>query len=101
MSSWGRALNKAASLFLGLLDIVWWVLQAKMGTSKDADMSPFEAGRRLLSSETARMSLLDRTELVFQDMDLVPLLIQVDSCRRGVSTTKGFRHPGRLYQAHD
>lgn len=48
-----------------------------MGTSKDADMSPFEAGRRLLSSETARMSLMDRTELVFQDMDLVPLLIQV------------------------
>ncbi len=53
------------------------LLQTKMGTSKDADMSPFEAGRRLLSSETARMSLMDRTELVFQDMDLVPLLIQV------------------------
>lgn len=48
-----------------------------MGTSKDADMSPFEAGRRLLSHETARMSLMDRTELVFQDMDIVPLLIQV------------------------
>jgi hypothetical protein len=52
-------------------------MQSKMGTSKDADMSPFEAGRRLLSMETTRMSLLDRTELVFQDMDLVPLLIQV------------------------
>lgn len=48
-----------------------------MGSSKDADMSPFEAGRRLLSSETSRMSLMDRTELVFQDMDLVPLLVQV------------------------
>ena len=48
-----------------------------MGNSKDADMSPFEAGRRLLSSETSRMSLMDRTELVFQDMDLVPLLVQV------------------------
>lgn len=52
-----------------------------MGTSKDADMSPFEAGRRLLSAETTRMSLLDRTELVFQDMDLVPLLIQVTMLR--------------------
>ena len=48
-----------------------------MGTSKDADMSPFVAAAKLLSMETTRMSLMDRTELVFQDMDLVPLLIQV------------------------
>ena len=48
-----------------------------MGTSKDADMSPFMAASKLLSMETTRMSLIDRTELVFQDMDLVPLLIQV------------------------
>ena len=48
-----------------------------MGTSKDADMSPFEAGRKLLSTETQRWSLSDRMDLVFQDMDLVPLLLQV------------------------
>lgn len=44
-------------------------------------MSPFEAARKLLSTETTRMSLMDRAELVFQDLDLVPLLIQVvDQC---------------------
>lgn len=42
-------------------------------------MSPFEAARKLLSTETTRWSLMDRTELVFQDMDLVPLLVQVRS----------------------
>lgn len=49
----------------------------KLGTAKDADMSPFEAGRKLLSMESARLSLGDRIDLVFQDADLVPLLIQV------------------------
>ena len=39
-------------------------------------MSPFEAGRKLLSMESARLSLGDRLDLVFQDADLVPLLIQ-------------------------
>ena len=52
-------------------------MQSKMGTSKDADMSPFEAARKLLSTETARASLSERMDLVFQDLDLVPLLIQV------------------------
>ena len=40
-------------------------------------MSPFEAGRKLLSMESARLSLGERLDLVFQDADLVPLLIQV------------------------
>ena len=48
-----------------------------MGGSKDADMSPFEAGRKLLSLESERLSLNDRIDLVFQDADLVPLLVQV------------------------
>lgn len=52
-------------------------MQSKMATNKDADMSPFEAARKLLSSESSRTSLGDRVDLVFQDMDLVPLLIQV------------------------
>lgn len=56
--------------------------QGKLGTNKDADMSPFEAARRLLSGETSQMSLMNRTELVFQDMDLVPLLIQVRPATR-------------------
>ena len=53
-----------------------WVQEGK-GAAKDFDMSPFEAARKLLSGETERMSMSDRLELVFQDMDLVPLLIQV------------------------
>ena len=56
------------------------MMQGRFGTSKDADMSPFEAARRLLSPETARMSLIDKAELVFQDIDLVPLLIQARTC---------------------
>lgn len=40
-------------------------------------MSPFEAARRLLSGETEGLSLGDQLELVFQDADLVPLLVQV------------------------
>lgn len=43
---------------------------------QDADMSPFEAARKLLDADSARLSLGDKAELVFQDMDLVPLLIQ-------------------------
>lgn len=39
-------------------------------------MSPFEAARKLLSFDCDAMSLGDQMDLVFQDMDLVPLLIQ-------------------------
>ncbi|KAL6776732.1 RFC1 [Auxenochlorella protothecoides x Auxenochlorella symbiontica] len=47
-----------------------------MGASKDLEMSPFEAGRRLLGYEGEGLSLSDQTDLVFQDADLVPLLVQ-------------------------
>ena len=57
-----------------LWECVW---QGKMAVGKDAEMSPFEAARRLLSSESERMSMGDRVDCVFQDMDLVPLLVQV------------------------
>jgi len=50
-----------------------------MGLSKDADMSPFEAGRKLLALDSAKLTLNDRIDLVFQDADLVPLLVQVAS----------------------
>ena len=68
-----------------------------MATAKDAEMSPFEAARKLLSSESERMSMGDRVELVFQDMDLVPLLLQVgssqpfgsDACFKSVADHSG------------
>ena len=47
-----------------------------LGTSKDLEMSPFEAARRLLSFEGEGLSLSDQIDLVFQDADLVPLLVQ-------------------------
>lgn len=47
-----------------------------MGTAKDLELSPFEAARRLLSPEGNELSLADQMELVFQDHDLVPLLVQ-------------------------
>jgi hypothetical protein len=43
---------------------------------KDMDKSPFECARLLLSMESARLRISDRMDCVFQDMDLVPLLIQ-------------------------
>lgn len=51
-------------------------LQNKMGANKDFEMSPFEAARKLLSSEAQHLSLGHQSDLIFQDMDLVPLLIQ-------------------------
>ena len=53
------------------------IVQGKMALSKDADMSPFEAGRKLLDLNSQKLSLNDRIDLVFQDADLVPLLVQV------------------------
>lgn len=44
--------------------------------AKDADMSPFEAARKLLDADSAKLSISAKSDLVFQDMDLVPLLIQ-------------------------
>ena len=46
------------------------------GTSKDLEMSPFEAAKRLLDVDGAALSMADQIELVFQDSDLVPLLVQ-------------------------
>ncbi len=43
-------------------------------------MSPFEAARKLLSPDCDSLSLGDQLDLVFQDMDLVPLLVQVRGC---------------------
>jgi replication factor C subunit 1 len=47
-----------------------------MSTAKDLEMSPFEAARKLLTFEAENLSLTDQMELVFQDFDLVPLLVQ-------------------------
>lgn len=45
--------------------------------SKDVEMSPFEAARRLLDMDaSSSLSFSDQIELVFQDSDLVPLLVQ-------------------------
>lgn len=51
-------------------------VQSKMGSGKDFEMSPFEAARKLLSVEAQHLSLGAQSDLIFQDMDLVPLLIQ-------------------------
>jgi len=48
---------------------------------KDADVSPFEVARRLCSGESAPVSIAARMDLVFQDADLVPLLIQARASR--------------------
>lgn len=52
------------------------IVQSKMGSGKDFEMSPFEAARKLLSVEAQHLSLGAQSDLIFQDMDLVPLLIQ-------------------------
>lgn len=52
----------------------------KSSATKDMDKSPFECARQLLSVESASWSMSDRMDAVFQDMDLVPLLVQVGPC---------------------
>ena len=51
--------------------------QVRAASVKDMDKSPFDCARRLLSGESAQWSMMDRMDAVFQDLDLVPLLIQV------------------------
>lgn len=51
--------------------------QVKAGAQKDMDKSPFDCARKLLSIESSGLSMGDRLDCVFQDMDLVPLLVQV------------------------
>ena len=46
------------------------------GMTKDADMSPFVVASTLLGFEGGKMSIADQTNMVFHDMDLIPLLIQ-------------------------
>lgn len=46
-------------------------------SSKDIEMSPFEASQRLLNVDPSHnLSFADQLDLVFQDPDLVPLLVQ-------------------------
>eukprot|EP00899_Mesostigma_viride_P017099 jgi/Mesvir1/25390/Mv01429-RA.1 len=46
------------------------------GGGKDADVSPFSAADTLLGPQSRNLSLNDRIDLVFHDMDLVPMLVQ-------------------------
>ena len=39
-------------------------------------MSPFDAARKLLETSSMHLSMSSRTDLVFQDDSLVPLLVQ-------------------------
>lgn len=66
-------IKRASRVFVLLYGVV---LQSKMGSGKDFEMSPFEAARKLLSMEAQHLSLGAQSDLIFQDMDLVPLLIQ-------------------------
>eukprot|EP00892_Ulva_mutabilis_P010717 jgi/Ulvmu1/8017/UM004_0254.1 len=50
--------------------------QVKASAQKDMDKSPFDCARKLLSIESCSMTMGDRMDCVFQDMDLVPLLVQ-------------------------
>eukprot|EP00271_Cylindrocystis_brebissonii_P022485 TRINITY_DN8672_c0_g1_i1.p1 TRINITY_DN8672_c0_g1~~TRINITY_DN8672_c0_g1_i1.p1 ORF type:complete len:642 (-),score=151.06 TRINITY_DN8672_c0_g1_i1:634-2475(-) len=46
------------------------------GGVKDQELSPFTAADKLLSNACKRVPLGDQIDLVFQDADLVPLLVQ-------------------------
>ncbi len=61
-----------------------------MGGTKDADMSPFESGRRLLDPASKQLTLDDRLNLVFQDADLVPLLVQASAALPSQDVLEGF-----------
>jgi len=50
--------------------------KAQKSAGKDTIMSPFDAARNLLSTEAGKFSVSERLEMVFQDADLVPLLVQ-------------------------
>ena len=50
--------------------------KAQKSAGKDTIMSPFDAARNLLSTEAGKYSISERLEMVFQDADLVPLLVQ-------------------------
>ena len=52
-------------------------MQGKSGAAKDSDKSPFACASTLLGYESRDKSLSDRMDLVFQDPDLVPLLVHV------------------------
>lgn len=52
------------------------LVQGNTSNAKDSDTSPFEVARMLLSLETERLPLGKKMDLVFEDADLVPLLIQ-------------------------
>ena len=50
-----------------------------MISSKDFEMSPFEAARKLLSVEAQHLKLGTQSDLVFQYMHLIPPPIQQNS----------------------
>lgn len=45
------------------------------GMSKDMDMSPFTCTTKLFGFESSNLSINERSELAFADLDLIPLLI--------------------------
>jgi hypothetical protein len=47
-------------IFMMLVLLLSIGLQGKLGTSKDADMSPFECARKLLDGSCTRMSITER-----------------------------------------
>lgn len=51
--------------------------EVSKGNSKDIEMSPFTASQRLLNIDSSNiLSFADQLDLVFQEPDLVPLLVQ-------------------------
>lgn len=93
--------NSDIRLILGQLQMVrlsskalsYDEVKSKMASGKDFEMSPFEAARKLLSMEAQHLSLGAQSDLIFQDMDLVPLLIQENylNHRPGIATNDQMR----------
>ena len=55
-----------------------WMKLAQAGAGgKDVDLSPFNAADMLLGPFCSQKHLNERINLMFQDMDLMPLFIQV------------------------
>lgn len=65
--------------------------QVKAGAQKDMEKSPFDCARKLLSFDSSALTMGDKLDCVFQDMDLVPLLVQVRKAYRNQSLQVSFR----------
>lgn len=69
-------LGQLQMIRVGAIAVSYDEMKGKLSTSKDMTMSPFTCARELLDSGSVRMKVGERLDLVFQDADMVPLLVQ-------------------------